>query len=563
MRRPDFLKLAGAAALFPALRDTALADAWPPASAWEKLNAQVGGNLVKIDFPLAHCKSAPQSAACKTLFENLRNPFFIGDNPALTQTLGWVDAWTTSPSVYAVAARNARDVAAAVNFARKHGVRVAVKGGGHSYLGTSNAPNSLLIWTRHMNEIAIDGDAVTLGSGVIWLHAYDAVTTQHGRYVQGGGCATVGVAGLISSGGFGSFSKRYGTAASSLLEAEVVTADGKIRTVNAVSDPDLFWALKGGGGGTFGVITKIKLRLHDLPEFFGGAGGTIKASSDEAYRRLVARFVEFYRARLFNEHWGEQVTFTPQNELDITMVFQGLDSARAQSVWNEFFGWVKESPNDYTFTKPPLVLAGPARHWWDAAYMNSKLPGVFVNDTRTGAKTGDAWWAGDSSQVGQVLYAYESLWLPQTLLAQGAQPRLSQALFSASRHAAVALHFNKGLAGASAPARAAAGSTAMNPSVIDAFALAISGDGQGPAYPGITGHEPDVAKGRKSRRDVGACMNALRAVAPSGGSYVSESNYFERDWQHSYWGENYERLARVKAKYDPDNLFRVHNGVGS
>ena len=73
---------------------------------------------------------------------------------------------------------------------------------------------------------------------------------EAGRYVQGGGCTTVGVAGLVQGGGFGSFSKAFGTAAASLLEAQIVTADGKVRVANAVQEPDLFWALKGGGGGT-------------------------------------------------------------------------------------------------------------------------------------------------------------------------------------------------------------------------------------------------------------------------------------------------------------------------
>ena len=95
--------------------------------------------------------------------------------------------------------------------------------------------------------------AVSVGAGAIWMHVYDAVTTRAGRYVQGGGCTTVGVAGLIQSGGFGTFSKNYGTAAGSLLEAEIVTADGAVRIVNACSDPELFWGIKGGGGGSFGV----------------------------------------------------------------------------------------------------------------------------------------------------------------------------------------------------------------------------------------------------------------------------------------------------------------------
>src|SRR6185295_2790187 len=118
------------------------------------------------------------------------------------------------------------------------------------------------------------------GAGCIWGRVYDAVTTHGGRYVQGGGCTTVGVAGLVQGGGFGSYSKAYGLAAASLLEAEIVTADGEIRVVNACRDPDLFWALKGGGGGTFGVVTRLTLRTRDLPEFFGGAHGTIRAASD-------------------------------------------------------------------------------------------------------------------------------------------------------------------------------------------------------------------------------------------------------------------------------------------
>src|SRR5664279_1918602 len=105
----------------------------------------------------------------------------------------------------------------------------------------------------------------------MWLHAYDMVTTKGGRYVQGGGCTTVGVAGLIQGGGFGSFSKNYGTAASWLLEAEVITADGIVRIANANTNPDLFWGIKGGGGGSLGVVTKVTLRTHELPVWFGAA----------------------------------------------------------------------------------------------------------------------------------------------------------------------------------------------------------------------------------------------------------------------------------------------------
>jgi FAD/FMN-containing dehydrogenase len=273
MNRRTFLKATGSAALLTLMprRLRAAATvcrcrpgdaAWPSKGAWKQLNETVDGNLITVDFPLSILKTNLASDAAKLLLENLKNPYYIGDQAGLTETLGWVDAWSTQPSVYAVAARNAQDIAAAVNFAREKNLRLAIRGGGHSYQGTSNAPDSLLIWTRHMNDIAMHDafvpqgcehilqpqPAVTVGAGTIGMQAYDAVTTKGGKYVQGGGCTTVCLVGLVQSGGFSSFSKHYGTAAGSLLEAEVVTADGQIRIANAWTNPDLFWALKGGVG---------------------------------------------------------------------------------------------------------------------------------------------------------------------------------------------------------------------------------------------------------------------------------------------------------------------------
>ena len=151
MNRRAFLKAIGsAAALLPILprrllattnfRRRRLSDAtWPSQSAWKQLDDAVGGNLIPVDFPLSIFTTDPAGVAAKRLSENLRNPYYIGDQPGLTQTLGWVDAWATKPSVYAVSARNAQDIAEAVNFARENDLRLVVKGGGHSYQGTSNA----------------------------------------------------------------------------------------------------------------------------------------------------------------------------------------------------------------------------------------------------------------------------------------------------------------------------------------------------------------------------------------------------------------------------------------
>jgi FAD/FMN-containing dehydrogenase len=548
--------------------------AWPSDALWAELHRDVGGQLIKVQSPLAVCLDNAQSAACADVFKLLKNPYAIGDDVALTENLGWVDAWTSQPSTYAVAARNTQDVAAAVNFARAHNLRLVVKGGGHSYQGTSNAADSLLVWTRKMNAIALhdafvaDGcsdspqSAVTIEAGALWGHAYDAVSVKAGRYVQGGGCLTVGVAGLIQGGGFGSFSKNYGMAAASLLQAEIVTADGATRIANACTNPDLFWAIKGGGGGSFGIVTKLTLKTHDLPNFFGAVNATIKADSDDAYRRLITEIITFYRDSLFNRHWGEQMVLRSNNVLAIKMVFQGLDQAQAAAAWRPFFDWIAASPQDFTIVAKPVVIAVPAQHFWNASFLKF-APGIVVSDDRQGAPVGNIVWAGDAPQSGQVLHGFQSAWLPESLLQDDQRERLSDALFAATRHWAVELHFNKGLAGAPAEAIAAARETAMNPAVCDAFALAIIAGGEAPAYPGITGHEPDVAAARRRAAAIDRAMKELTRLAPNPGAYVSESNFFEHDWQQSFWGSNYPRLLAIKDEYDPEGVFFVHHGVGS
>src|SRR3954471_16331241 len=158
MRRRDVLSAAMGAAALPILaRAKAAATqsarivrvrpsdaAWPSPIEWQRLKRAVGGNLIEVHPLFAGCTPDPKSAACHDVLQHIRNPFYIGDQPAGTQVSGWLDAWTPAASAYAVRARNAADVAAAVNFARTRNLRVAVKGGGHSYQGTSNALDSLL-----------------------------------------------------------------------------------------------------------------------------------------------------------------------------------------------------------------------------------------------------------------------------------------------------------------------------------------------------------------------------------------------------------------------------------
>ena len=549
--------------------------AWPSSDAWDELRREVGGRLIKIKSPLSACSQAQSSEACALLGREIKNPYYLGDEPGLTQSLGWIGAWTSRPSVYAVAAESTGDVVAAVNFARAHNLRLVVKGGGHSYQGTSNAGNSLLIWTRPMRAIALHDAfvgsgcerqagpqaAVSVEAGALWGHVYDEVMVKAGRYVQGGGCLTVGVPGLLLGGGFGSLSKAFGIGAGSLIEAEVVTADGGVRLANACLNPDLFWALKGGGGG-FGVVTRVTLGLHELPTIIGAVRVTIDAASDDAYLRLLAKAFELYARSLFNPHWGEQLRLQRGRRLWIHMLFQGLDRDQADAIWRPFFDWVAASPQDFTIVSKPQVLAAPGRRFWDPAMLRG-IPGAVYTDDRPGASDANIYWRGNREEAGQVIHAYQSAWLPASLLEGDQRARLVEALSAAAAYSQVEIYFNKGLAGGSADAIQATRDTAMNPAVLSAFALVICGAGAPPAYPGLAGHEPDEAKARVEAAAVGAAMDQIRKLTPRVSSYVWETDYFEPNWQDSFWGDNYARLRAVKQKYDPDGLFFLHHGAGS
>jgi FAD binding domain/Berberine and berberine like len=539
------------------------------------LRQSVAGNLIGLSSPLDVCAVSTGSETCRNLFHSLKNPYFIRDDPALTQTCEWVDAWTAQPSAYAVAARETHHVVAAVNFARQKNLRLVIKGSGHSYLGTSNAADSLLIWTRLMDDITVHDafvpqgcpshvapvPAVTVGAGAIWMHIYQAVTSGAGRYVQGGGCGTVGVAGLVQGGGFGSYSKAFGTAGASLLEAEVVTADGVIRIANACSEPELFWALKGGGGGTFGVVTRLTLRTWELPANFGSISTTISARTDSAYRRLLGAFIAFYASRLCNPHWGELLRTTPDRRLVIGMNFQGLDSGQAKAIWQPFLDWA-ELQGDLVMTTP-AVLAGPGRYRWDGAMLERYAPSAIRHDDRPGAPATNFFWSANFAEAGHVIHDFQSIWLAADLLQLERQAALADALAAASSHWTVEMHFQKGLAGAPAEVVTAALDTPINPATARAFMLAIVASEGPPAFPEIPDHAPDVAAARRDKARIEQAMAELRRIAPDGGAYVAESSYFQSDWQRAYWGPNYARLLSIKRRYDPECLFFTRHGVGS
>ena len=166
---------------------------------------------------------------------------------------------------------DALDVSRAVLLAQEMGMDVVVKSGGHSVGGLSTTDGGLLIDMRTLNGVDIDpirwdGSA----QGGVTAGEYTHAAHEHGFATPFGDALTVGLGGLTLGGGIGWLTRKYGMTIDNLLEADLVTADGQLRTVNADADPDLFWAIR-GGGGNFGIVTRFRYRLHPVNMVTGGA----------------------------------------------------------------------------------------------------------------------------------------------------------------------------------------------------------------------------------------------------------------------------------------------------
>jgi len=208
-----------------------------------------------------------------------------GDDGWDAAVLIWNGMAATTPALVLQPASPA-EVAAAVRVAADHGVLIGVKGGGHNIAGTSMAPGGLTLDMSRLSAVAVDpaGRTAQVGAGCL-LKDVDRETQAHGLAAVLGFVSETGVAGLTLGGGFGYLTRRFGWTVDTLDEVEVVTADGQVRTARADQEPDLFWALR-GGGGNLGVATRFGFRLHEVGPTI--TGGLIAWSADRAAEVLAA-----------------------------------------------------------------------------------------------------------------------------------------------------------------------------------------------------------------------------------------------------------------------------------
>jgi FAD binding domain-containing protein/berberine-like enzyme len=431
---------------------------------------------------------------------------------------GWDDAvlvWNAMVArqpALVIQPTSADDVAAAVGFARDNGILLSIKCGGHNIAGTSIAEDGLTLDMSRMRNVTVDPDArlAHVGAGCLLKHV-DAATQEHGLASTLGFVSETGVSGLTLGGGFGYLARRFGWAVDNLEEVEIVTADGTIRTANLDENTDLFWALR-GGGGNYGVVTRFTFRQHEVGPIV--TGGLIIWSAERAdevlatYRELTDSAPHELTAALMIR-LAPPAPFVPPKwhfkpVIGILVCYTGAnaeaDLAPIRALKNPIVDVIAEKP--YTTQQSMLDAMEPKglHQYWKAEF----LPGL-------------------SSQY-------------LDTFRDAAFKVASPLSFSVIFHLAGALNERDHDDG----------------SVGNRDAQFISG---------FSGVWPPDAPGDGIVAAVGEGWKKIRPFS-TGGNYVNFQLAEDgTDRTADAYGKNFERLQRIKAAYDPDNLFRVNRNI--
>ena len=409
-----------------------------------------------------------------------------------------------------VRVRDARDVAAAVTFARETGVPFAVRSGGHSGAGHSTINDGLVIDLREMKALDIDPAARTA-----WAEAgltageYSVAAAEHGLATGFGDTGSVGIGGITLGGGIGYIVRKHGMTIDSLLAAEVVTADGEVLEVSADAHPDLFWAIR-GGGGNFGVATRFRFRLVDVSSFVGGML-ILPADAD-----VVAGFMAEAAAAPENLSTIANVMPCPP------MPFVPEDR-HGSLVVMAFMAWAGDIDEGQRVLDRFRVLATPI------ADMTRPMPYPEIYPPE------------DPDN------AYHPTAVARNFFAQGIDRDAAAAIVSALEASDAPMRV--------AQLRAVGGAMARVPADATAFAHRSS-----PVMVTVAAFYEGLEDRAAKETWVDALVGALRDEVDS--VYVNFlGDEGPERLRAAYPGATWDRLAAVKARYDPDNLFTSNHNV--
>ena len=445
----------------------------------------------------------------------LRGDLIVPGDPGYDEARAVYNAMIDKRPAAIARCRDTADVITCVRFARRHGAEIAVRGGGHSAAGLGVADGALVIDLSLLRSTTVDPDGRTVraDAGCTWADV-DHATVAFGMATPSGFLASTGVAGLALGGGIGYLSRRFGLTVDNLLSADVVLADGTFVTASEHSHPDLFWALR-GGGGNFGIVTSFTFRCHDI-----GEGGTIIGGPVLYDFADTAEVMRWYRQLL-------------------------------PSLPEELSGWIG------------LMTVPPAPPFPEALW-GRKACGIVWCYTgaheRADAVMEPVRAHGSPLLVGLQPMPFDVLQSAfDGLYPAGLQWHWQTDFFNEISDAAIDVHVKYG-------AQLPTGHSTMHMYPIDGAVRRVPAGATAFAHRDggwagiIAGVDPDPANAGLISQWARDYWQELHPTS-AGGAYINFMMNEGQDRIESSYRGNYQRLAQVKNRYDPDNIFHINQNI--
>ncbi|KAK5654328.1 hypothetical protein OQA88_7506 [Cercophora sp. LCS_1] len=509
-------------------------------SLWTSLNTTLSGALLSPTPPALPCHTSPSSLQCASIQSAWYTEPFHVQSPISPFWPNWSNdsclpfpdtpCVTTGFPSYVVNASSASHISAALQFAKTHNLRVVIKNSGHDYVGRSSGGQSLGIWVHYMRGIEehpngvelagkcgrVEGHLVTVGAGMAMEEVYRE-TAKMGRTVVGGNGRSVKLGGYITGGGHSILAGEWGMAGDRAVEMEVVMADGT------------------GGGGTFGVMTKVTIQTVPSPQVITLNFQFATAASNPGAFDAIAWFVSQFPALADQGVTGYPIIFNRVGNVS--------DAGRSQvsGVIGKLITLHTNNTNDIMKTMGPLF-----------DHIHATWPGFeFFTEVKYYPNFGK-WYDEnfDPSPVGFGSVMSSRLLDRQALEGNVTALRVALERFSAGGQATVYIVSGRGVH----QAKPSGGSTAVNPAWRRTYVHATATVNF--AALNATAKDEAIAKTH-------LYAEGLKELAPNTGAYVNEASKYEENWQQTFWGSNYAKLLELKRKVDPDDVFWCQPCVGS
>ncbi|PQE17552.1 FAD-dependent monooxygenase protein [Rutstroemia sp. NJR-2017a BBW] len=564
---------------------------WPSDQDWTSLNSSINGALIRTRPVASSCYPGNPFGSpmtCDEVKAGWGLSSFHAEIPETVNYFLWANDTCLPPNAdnydasascqiggypqYVVNVTTAEQVATALKWATSKNIRVVVKGTGHDLSGRSSGAYSLSIWTHHLKSITFDAawpvpgtnetvPAITAGSGNIWGDVLSHAL-GYDRAVCTGADKTVGLGGYIQGGGHGPLSSTYGLASDQLLQVTVVTPAGEILVANDVQNTDLFWAIRGGGGGQFGVVTEFVMLTYPAPVNITAASITIAArnlnSNDSAVADATwlayAKFMSLVPDLMDSGVVGSGGAYIGST----AMALAGLSSPppgiySGLSIWSYNLSSAELNSTLYSARRAVMETLGT-----DSSLVVFNISAVtttanyssFFQSMNGGQSLAGEGGLGPSRLIGRAELGDRDVHEVSSLFQQvlvGNTTKASSGYFTIGMQA--------GLGPRNVPLKRRG---ALNPVWRETYLhVLVSSGGTNTGATPYQKMKADAAWAEKNTEAV------WREWAPETGAYMNEANPMNSQFKHDYYGDSYDRLVQIKRKYDPTYAMFVWAGVDS